>query len=85
MYAHVTLQLGHKNWHCQVKSERLSSCVNYRTLPNQCLPKRPTLMMKYCFTSTETVGVLGTEAQDIHLDFHTAAELCPTCRVSSSL
>ena len=28
-----------------------------------------------CFTSTETVGLLGTEAQDGHLDFHTAPEL----------
>ena len=28
--------------------------------------------LKCCFTSTETVGLLGTEAQDVHLDFHTA-------------
>ena len=28
-----------------------------------------------CFTSTETVGLLGTGAQDVHLDFHTAPEL----------
>ena len=27
--------------------------------------------MKCCFTSTETVGLLGTGAQDGHLDFHT--------------
>ena len=32
--------------------------------------------LKCCFTSTETVGLLGTGAQDIHLDFHTAPELC---------
>ena len=25
--------------------------------------------------STETVGLLGTGAQDVHLDFHTAPEL----------
>ena len=30
-----------------------------------------------CFTSTETVGLLGTRAQDGHLDFHTPPELCP--------
>ena len=30
------------------------------------------------FTSTETVGLLGTGAQDGHLDFHTAPELCRT-------
>ena len=29
-----------------------------------------------CFTSTKTVCLLGTGAQDGHLDFHTAAELC---------
>ena len=29
-----------------------------------------------CSTSTETVGLLGTGAQDGHLDFHTAPELC---------
>ena len=29
-----------------------------------------------CFTSTETVGLLGTGAQDGHLNFHTAPELC---------
>ena len=28
--------------------------------------------LKCCFTSTETVGLLGTGAQDVHLDFHTA-------------
>ena len=34
------------------------------------------LLLKCCFTSTETVGLLGTGAQDGHLDFHTAPELC---------
>ena len=33
------------------------------------------MMKKSCFTSTETVGLLGTGAQDGHLDFHTAPEL----------
>ena len=33
------------------------------------------LMLKCCFTSTENVGLLGTGAQDGHLDFHTAPEL----------
>ena len=33
------------------------------------------LMLKCCFTSTETVGLLGTGGQDVHLDFHTAPEL----------
>ena len=33
-------------------------------------------MVQYCFTSTETIGSLGRGAQDGHLDFHTAPELC---------
>ena len=33
-------------------------------------------LLKCCFTSTETVGLLRTGAQDGHLDFHTAPELC---------
>ena len=33
------------------------------------------LLLKCCFTSTETVGLLGTGAQDGCLDFHTAPEL----------
>ena len=32
-------------------------------------------LVECCFTSTETVGLLRTGAQDIHLDFHTAPEL----------
>ena len=32
-------------------------------------------MLKCCFTSIETVGLVGTGAQDGHLDFHTAPEL----------
>ena len=30
--------------------------------------------LKCCFTSTETVGLLGTGAEDVHLGFHTAPE-----------
>ena len=32
-------------------------------------------LVECCFTSTETVGLLGTGTQDVHLDFHTAPEL----------
>ena len=32
-------------------------------------------LVECCFTSTETVGLLGTGAQDVHLDFHTAPDL----------
>ena len=38
----------------------------------------PFSWLKCCFTSTETVGLLGTGAQDGHLDFRTAPELCVT-------
>ena len=31
---------------------------------------RDLLLLKCCFTPTETVGLLGTGAQDVHLDFH---------------
>ena len=37
-----------------------------------------------CFTSTETVGLLGTGVQGDHLDFHTARELCIPSRECSS-
>ena len=33
------------------------------------------LKLKCCFMSTETVGLLGTGAQDSHLNFHTVPEL----------
>ena len=33
-------------------------------------------LVECCFPSTETVGLLGTGAQDVHLDFHTDHELC---------
>ena len=31
-------------------------------------------LVKCCLTCTETVDLLGTGAQDVHLDFHTAPE-----------
>ena len=40
------------------------------------------LLLKCCFTSTETVGLFGTGAQDVHLDFHTTPELCATQMIS---
>ena len=46
--------------------------IHYSTHPP--LPSQM-MMMKCCITSTETVGLLGTGAQDGHLDFHTAPEL----------
>ena len=39
-------------------------------------PLQPIQSLRWlsCFTSTETVGLLGTGAQDGHFDFHTAPE-----------
>ena len=39
------------------------------------LMTQPHQLVECCFTSTETVGLLGTGAQDVHLDFHTAPAL----------
>ena len=36
-------------------------------------------LVECCFTSTETVGLLGTGAQDGHLDFHTVPDLWIIC------
>ena len=38
-------------------------------------PEAAILVVECCFTSTETVGLIGTGAQDGHFDFHTAPEL----------
>ena len=39
------------------------------------LPRLVRWLAECCCTSTETAGLLGTGAQDGHLDFHTAPEL----------
>ena len=41
-----------------------------------CACARAHVLIECCFTSTETIGLFGTGAQDSHLDFHTAPELC---------
>ena len=41
-------------------------------------PTPQDIWLKRCFTLSETVGLLETGAQDGHLDFHTAPELCAT-------
>ena len=53
------------------RRERLGDTVG--SLHN--LMKNVKMMRKCCFTSTETVDLLGTGAQVGHLDFHTAPEL----------
>ena len=32
-------------------------------------------LVECCFTSSETISLLGTKAQYVHLDFHTTPEL----------
>ena len=39
------------------------------------LQKTSTVLLKCCFTSTETVGLLGTGDENGYLHFHTAPEL----------
>ena len=71
----------------RVRNETQEIIVNplntpYKGNENHCkivLPPTPylvlTLLAECCFTSTENVGLLGTGAQDGHLDFHTDPEL----------
>ena len=42
-------------------------------------------MVECCFTSTETVGLLGTGGQDGHLGFYTVPELWPEFRPWTSI
>ena len=46
-----------------------------RGLPSRCLALTKDVPLLEVLLSTETVGLLGTGAQDVHLDFHTAPEL----------
>ena len=59
---------GHKGWHS-------SGIVKYLDLPLAQFRLYRVGWSVAGFTSTETVGLLGTGAQDTHLDFHTAPEL----------
>ena len=58
--------------HCVASGQTSGSVDQYSTRRRT----RRTWLVEGCFTSTETVGLLGTGAQDGHLDFHTASELC---------
>ena len=60
--------------HSQQSRSDDHSSLGQGECPTQC--SSPELMkVKCCLTFTETVGLLGTGAQDGHLDFHTALEL----------
>ena len=67
--------------HVSVVLLRLSRCsflfaAGWITWIQPSTQQRLLLFLKCCFTSTETVGLLGPWAQDSHLDFHTDLELC---------
>ena len=47
----------------------------YPANSNKYIIKERLVVFECCFTSTETAGLLGTGAQDGHLNFHTAPEL----------
>ena len=58
---------------------RLSSGLKWTYLAD--VKRAGVLLVECCFTSTQTVGLLGTGARDAgHLDFHTAPELCAGVR-----
>ena len=55
--------IAHNQWQMQTVILQLHSCAVEFS------------MVECCFTSTETIDLLGTGAQDGHHDFHTAHEL----------
>ena len=56
-----------------VRTNNLSSMI--KTTSDTAITTYIIRLAEYCFTSTETVGLIGTGAQDGHLDFHTPPEL----------
>ena len=58
------------------QSSLVQNCLGISRLEYFLLHDSYHLLLKCCFMSTETVGLLGPGAQDGHLDFHTAPELC---------
>ena len=61
---------------CSLPASSVSDCY-YHYTSSVSLNQRCCLgwLVECCFTSTETAGLLGTGAQDGHLNFHTALEL----------
>ena len=56
-----------------VRTNNLSSMI--KTISETAFTTYIIRLAEYCFTSTETVGLIGTGAQDGHLNFQSAPEL----------
>ena len=64
--------------HGRVEKGREAGRLNVDVLPRTSTSTSTQLLssvLECCFTSTKTVGLSGTGAQDVHHDFHTAPEL----------
>ena len=70
-------ELGHRVMAGHETEREARMCYNRKQKQRQSSPAFDlvTRLLKCRFTSTKTVGLLGTGAQDVHLDFHTAPEL----------
>ena len=64
-------------WNAAVSAQVLCTPFSYTPYTRWLADGR--VVVECCFTSTETVGLLGTGAEDGHLDFHTAPELWWPC------
>ena len=76
---YLMLHCHHQNDSC-IKMDSDESHFNVSLLvrdkvTRQCPQTTTAELAECCFTSTETIGLLGTGAQDGHLDFHAAPEL----------
>ena len=73
--SHKTVSTDHNFWRerrAEADSNRGPSAYQSNTLPLGQTDSRRQMLLKCCFTSAETVGLLGTGNQDVHLDFLTA-------------
>ena len=59
----------------EVQSGKVGVCLTVWMRYCQGRSERVGWLVECCFTSRETVGLLGAGAQDVHLDFHTGHEL----------
>ena len=76
------LFMGNRDHTCSYLHADLASCASLVVFRHR-LSHPWFMLIKRCFTSIETVGLLGTGTQDVHLEFHTAPEpLCPWTRLA---